>query len=161
MNFTHLDENGRGRMVDVGQKQHSARRAVATATVFLNAETLQAIQSGATLKGDVLSIAQIAGISAAKRTWEQIPLCHQIPLTGVEIDFSFSEKPTAIQIIAAVGANYNTGVEMEALSAVTTTALTIYDMCKAIQKDITIGEIFLLEKTGGKADYFRSTPCDR
>ena len=161
MNFTHLDENGRGRMVDIGQKEHTMRRAVATASVFLNADTLERIQSNAITKGDVLSIAQIAGISAAKRTWEQIPLCHQIPLTGVEIDFIFAENPTAIKIIATVTANYTTGVEMEALSAVTTAALTIYDMCKAVQQDIVIGEIFLLEKTGGKADYTRGATCDK
>jgi len=161
MNFTHLDENGRGRMVDVGQKEYTARRAVATATVFLNADTLERIQNNAIAKGNVFSIAHVAGVSAAKHTWEHIPLCHQIPLTGVEIDFLFAEDPTAIKIIAEVTANYTTGVEMEALSAATTAALTIYDMCKAVQQDMAIGEIFLLKKTGGKSDYFRGEPCDR
>lgn len=155
MEFTHLNQKGRGHMVDISEKPASTRVAKATATVNLSAQTLEKVKEGALKKGDVLAIAQIAGISAAKSTWEQIPLCHQIPLTGADIDFDFLEAPPRVRITATVKTNYATGVEMEALLAATTAALTIYDMCKAVQKDICITDIFLLEKTGGKEDYFQ------
>lgn len=152
MDFTHLNEQGRAVMVDVTEKAPSCRMAVAEATVLCAPETVEAIRTGGVKKGDVLAVAQVAGIQAAKHTWELIPLCHPLPLTGVDIRFALSER--SVRIRAAVRCTGPTGVEMEALSAASAAALTVYDMCKALQKDMVITGVRLLEKTGGKSgDY--------
>ena len=149
MEFTHLNPEGRARMVDVTEKAPTCRTAVAEATVLCAPETLTAIRSGGVKKGDVLAVAQVAGIQAAKRTWELIPLCHPLPLTGVDLAFALTEN--AVRITARVRCTGPTGVEMEALTAVTAAALTVYDMCKALQKDMVITGVRLLEKTGGRS----------
>ena len=141
-------------MLDVGGKEATAREAIAGATVYLNAETFSLVARKELEKGDVLAVAQVAGIMAAKRTPEFIPMCHPVAITGVDIDFAPDEAASSIAITATVRCRGETGVEMEALCAVSTTALTIYDMCKAAQKDIEISDIRLLRKTGGKSgDY--------
>jgi len=152
--LTHFNKEKRAIMVDVSDKTATLREASATGTVFVNAETFKLIASGETAdlnsnKGDVLAVAQIAGIMAAKRTPDIIPMCHPIAITGVDISFKPDEKRSAIDITATVRCMGITGVEMEALTAVSAAALTIYDMCKAVQKDIKIGEIRLISKTGG------------
>jgi len=141
-------------MVDVSEKQATLREAMAGGTVFVNDETFGLIMRGEMKKGDVLAVAQIAGIMAAKRTSELIPMCHPIAITGVDISFAPDDKRSAIDITATVRCKGETGVEMEALTAVSAAALTIYDMCKAVQKDIEITNIRLLRKSGGKSgDY--------
>ena len=152
MDFTHFNEQGRARMVDVTEKAVTDRVAVAAGRVYMNAETLAAVKEGRIKKGDVLAVAQVAGIMAAKRTWENIPMCHPVPLTGVDISFEFEE--TAVAIRASARCKAETGVEMEALSAVSAAALTIYDMCKALQRDMEISDIRLLYKAGGKSGEF-------
>ena len=152
--LTHFNEDGRARMVDVSDKQVTAREAVAGATVLVNAETFGLITRGEMKKGDVLAVAQVAGIMAAKHTPDIIPMCHPIAITGVDISFKQDEARHAIDLTATVRCKGETGVEMEALTAVSAAALTIYDMCKAAQKDIEITNIQLLRKTGGKSgDY--------
>ena len=147
--FTHINAQGRARMVDVSDKDITARTAKAYGVVYMNAETIEMIKSGGIKKGDVLSVAQVGGIMAAKKTSEIIPMCHPVMTTGIDINFTVNEK--SVEIESIVKCKGETGVEMEALMAA---ALTIYDMCKAVQKDIVIGEIKLLEKTGGKSgDY--------
>ena len=154
--FTHFNEEGRANMVNVGEKPKSHRTAVAGARVLVNPETFALIQSGGVKKGDVLTVAQIAGIMGAKHTSELIPMCHPIVLNGVDLHLSLDEKDYAINIIADVSCDGKTGVEMEALTAVSIASLTIYDMCKALQKDIVITDIRLLKKTGGiHGDYDR------
>ena len=150
MELTHFDDSGRAKMVDLGNKPPTQRIARARAKITMGEDALRLVQTGGA-KGDVLAVAQIAGIQAAKRTWELIPLCHPIPLTGVEIAFDIQTGPPAIAIEATVRSMGVTGVEMEALTAATVAALTIYDMCKAVQKDMEIGEIWLAEKIGGKS----------
>ena len=152
MDFTHFNEQGRARMVDVTEKAVTDRVAIAAGRVYMNAETLAAVKEGRIKKGDVLAVAQVAGIMAAKRTWDNIPMCHPVPLTGVDISFEFEE--TAVAIRASARCKAETGVEMEALSAVSAAALTIYDMCKALQRDIEISDIRLLYKAGGKSGEF-------
>ena len=152
MDFTHFNEQGRARMVDVTEKAVTDRVAVAAGRVYMNAETLAAVKEGRIKKGDVLAVAQVAGIMAAKRTWDNIPMCHPVPLTGVDISFEFEE--TAVAIRASARCKAETGVEMEALSAVSAAALTIYDMCKALQRDMEISDIRLLYKAGGKSGEF-------
>lgn len=152
--FTHFNDSGYARMVDVGGKADTARTAVAGGRVLVNARTFELIRSGGMKKGDVLGVAQIGGIMGAKRTPDIIPMCHPVPLTGVDLDFALDEEALAVEITAKAKCTGATGVEMEALTAVSVAALTIYDMCKAVQKDIKITEIRLLEKTGGKSgDY--------
>jgi len=151
--LSHFNDEKRAKMVDVSDKQATHREAVATGTVFVNAETFELAVRGTTKKGDVLAVAQVAGIMAAKRTPDIIPMCHPIAINGVDISFKPDEKRSAIDITATVSSMGVTGVEMEALTAVSAAALTIYDMCKAVQKDIKIGEIRLISKTGGKEDY--------
>ena len=153
--FTHFNEQGRAKMVDVGEKPVSERTAVAAGRVLVNAETFALIKSGGMKKGDVLAVAQVAGIQAAKHNWELIPMCHPLPLTGIDITFALSDQPAMVEIRAAVTCTGVTGVEMEALSAVSVAALTIYDMCKAVQKDMRITNIRLLEKSGGKSGDYR------
>lgn len=152
--LTHFNGQGRARMVDVTEKAVTHRRAVATGEIVMAPETLEQIRSGAIKKGDVLAVAQVAGIQAAKHTWEWIPMCHPLPLTGIDLAFALAEDPCRVEIRAAVTCAGVTGVEMEALTAVSAAALTIYDMCKAVQKDMSIQNIRLLEKSGGKSgDY--------
>lgn len=151
--LSHLDESGAARMVDVSGKIETLRRAEAGAKVRLAAETVRAIMERTNPKGDPLEIARIAGILAAKHTSELIPLCHQINLAKADVTIKFADY--GLEIRSEVVTKSETGVEMEALTAVTVAALTVYDMCKAIQKDIEISDIRLESKTGGKADYFR------
>ena len=149
--LSHFNEKGKIKMVDVSEKKTSARRAIASGKVLLNKETLQAIKDQTNPKGNPLEIARIAGIMGAKKTSELIPLCHQINLSIVELKIEI--KDFGIKIEAEAKTNSQTGVEMEALTAVSVAALTIYDMCKAVQKDIEITQIKLNLKTGGESDY--------
>ena len=152
MELTHINEQGRARMVDVTEKTETFRTAAAEGVVRVSPETLELIRTGGTPKGDVLAVAQVAGIMAAKRTHELIPMCHPLRLTGIDIRFSYEES--AVRIRSEVKCKGETGVEMEALTAVSAAALTIYDMCKAVQKDMEIDGIHLCRKTGGKSgDY--------
>ena len=154
--LTHFNEQGRARMVDVTEKAVTHRRAVAAGTVRVSPETLQKIREGTLKKGDVLAVAQVAGIMAAKHNADLIPMCHPLMLTGVDIDFALEDDPSRVEIRATVSCNGETGVEMEALTAVSTAALTVYDMCKAVQKDMVITDIRLISKTGGvHGDYKR------
>lgn len=151
--LTHFNEQGRARMVDISGKEVTVRTAVAQSMITMNEATLQAIKAGTVGKGDVLAVAQVAGIQAAKRTSDWIPMCHPLPLTGVNISFRDNgERELYIEV--SVKTEGKTGVEMEALTAASATALTIYDMCKAMQKDMIIGPTLLKSKTGGKSgDY--------
>lgn len=152
--LSHLDDAGRPRMVDVSDKPETPREATAAGTVLMAAETLRLATSGAGKKGDVLTTARLAGIMAAKRTHELVPLCHPLPITGIEVDLQPDEAGSAIGITATVRTTARTGVEMEALVAVSVAALTVYDMLKAAQKDIRITDIRLISKTGGASgDY--------
>ena len=153
--FTHFNSDGRPRMVDVSTKADTLRTAVASGQVLVSPETFRLIESGGMKKGDVLSCAQVAGIMAAKRTWELIPMCHPIPLTGVDIAFYMDESRWTVEITATARCTGATGVEMEALTAVSAAALTIYDMCKAVQRDIVIEQIRLESKSGGKSGDFK------
>ena len=153
MDYTHFNEQGRARMVDVTEKAATDRTAAAAATVKMAPATAEAIRTGGVAKGDVLAVAQVAGIMAAKHTWEWIPMCHPVSLTGVDIRFSLGED--RVDILATARCKGETGVEMEALTAASAAALTIYDMCKALQKDMEITDVRLLEKTGGKSGTFR------
>ena len=154
--FTHFNDQGRAKMVDVGEKPVTVRTAVAAGRVLMNRETLCLIQSGGMKKGDVLTVAQVAGIMGAKRTAELIPLCHPIPFDGINLELRLDEERCAVEIRATVSCGARTGVEMEALTAVSTAALTIYDMCKAVQRDMVISDIRLLQKAGGiHGDYER------
>ena len=155
MDLTHIDEKGNVRMVDVTDKPVTARRAVAYGEVKAAPETIRKISADEMGKGDVLTTAKIAGISAAKRTGDLIPMCHPIPLTHVEIDLTLNEDEGRIGILAAAVASGKTGVEMEALTAVSVTALTIYDMCKAVDRTMEIASILLVEKRGGKSGTFK------
>jgi len=156
--LTHFNEQGRARMVDVSDKEITSRAAEAEGTVRMAPETLRRIREGSVAKGDVLAVAQIAGIMAAKKTSDWIPMCHPLPLTGVDIRFADNGRDE-LTITAAVKTAGRTGVEMEALTAVTAAALTVYDMCKAIQKDIEIGSVRLLRKSGGKSGDYASEPA--
>jgi cyclic pyranopterin phosphate synthase len=151
--LTHFDDSGASRMVDVGAKSVTARRAVAAGRVSLQAATLQLITNRQVAKGDVFEVARLAGIMAAKRTPELIPLCHSLGLDSVEINFAVLDQ-TTIEIRAVVTVESKTGVEMEALTAVSVAALTIYDMCKAVDRQMTLGPIYLVEKSGGKSGHF-------
>lgn len=155
MEFTHFNEEKRARMVDVSAKKSTLRSARALAIVKMEKETIEKIVEGKMQKGDVLAVAQVAGIMAAKRNFELIPMCHNIPLESVDISFKVDEENNKIDIVSEVKTHYITGVEMEALSAVSVAALTIYDMCKAIDRAMVIEKICLLEKKGGKSDYAR------
>ena len=154
--FTHFNDQGRARMVDVTEKAATFRRAAAAGEVQASKETLTAIREGKLKKGDVLAVAQVAGIQAAKHCWELIPMCHPVPLTGVDIRFSLAEDPCRVEILAEVSCAGPTGVEMEALTAVSAAALTVYDMCKALQRDMRIEHIRLLAKSGGRSGDFRA-----
>ena len=153
--FTHFDESGQARMVDVGEKPVTDRTAVARGRIRMQPETLELIVGGDVKKGDVLGVARLSGIMAAKRTSELIPLCHPLRLTSVTVDFTPDTDSSEIVIIANVNAWDRTGVEMEALVAVSTAALTIYDMCKSYDRGMIIDDIRLLEKSGGKSGLYR------
>lgn len=152
--LTHTDAGGAARMVDVGSKRATRREAVATASVRLGAEALDLIQSAGIPKGDVFAVARIAGITAAKRTADLIPLCHPLPIEAVEVEV-VAEPPDAVLITATARITAKTGVEMEALTAASVAALAVYDMCKSVTKDIEIGPIRLERKTGGKSGTYR------
>lgn len=153
--LTHLDEQGRAAMVDVGAKAATSREAVAQGEVRMRPETLAAIRDGNVPKGDVLATARVAGIMAAKRTPDLIPLCHTLLLSKVAVAFEIDEAESRVLITATVRCQGKTGVEMEALTAVSVAALTIYDMAKALEKTMTIGAVQLLEKRGGKSGDWR------
>ena len=150
--LTHLDEAGAARMVDVGGKVETVREAIAGGRITMSPEAARAIADGAVAKGDVLAVARVAGIMAAKRTSELIPLCHPLPLSKVTIDLAVD--PEGVSVTATVATTGRTGVEMEALTAASVALLTIYDMAKAIDKRMTIGGVTLLRKTGGKSGDF-------
>ena len=152
--LTHFNEQGRAKMVDVTEKTVTHRVAAAAGEIHISPDTMAHIKNGTMKKGDVLAVAQVAGIQAAKHNWELIPMCHPLPLTGIDIAFHLSDDPCMVEIQATVSCTGVTGVEMEALTAVSVAALTIYDMCKAVQKDMHITNIRLLRKSGGKSgDY--------
>ena len=153
--LTHLDAAGRPRMVDVGAKEVTDRVATAAGEIRMQPATLAAIRGGGIKKGDVLSVAQVAAVMAAKRTWELIPMCHPLLLTGVSVEFEVDEARSAISIAVTVKTRGQTGVEMEALTAASTGLLTIYDMCKAIDRGMEIHDLRLLHKEGGKTGLYR------
>lgn len=153
-NLTHFDAAGNAVMVDVSEKPVTARQAVARGIITMNAEAFAAVERGTVKKGDVLGVARIAGIMATKRTSELIPLCHPLPLTKVSVDFTLLPERQAVEAVCTVKITGVTGVEMEALTGVSTALLTIYDMCKAVDKGMELGEIGLVEKTGGKSGHY-------
>jgi len=153
--LTHFNKEGRAKMVDVGKKNETMRKAIAVGKIVMKKETLENIANQNISKGDVLSVAQVAGIMGAKETSRLIPMCHNLFLTGVDIHFEIDHKNRAILVQGEVETFGKTGVEMEALTAVSMTTLTIYDMCKAIDKDMVIEDIKLIEKTGGKSGRYR------
>jgi cyclic pyranopterin monophosphate synthase len=152
--LTHLDESGRARMVDVSNKEITHREATARAVVSMQPETARLISAGGMAKGDVLAVAQVAGVMAAKRTPDLIPLCHPLPISGVDMRFELDVDSARLEIQATVRVNSRTGVEMEALTAASVAALTIYDMCKAVDRGMSIGNLELLHKMGGKSGEF-------
>ena len=152
--FSHFNEDGRATMVDVGGKDVTERVAVAVGRILVNKQCFDMIKTGGHKKGDVLGTAQIAGIMAAKKTPDIIPMCHPIMITGVNLRFNLNEEDLAVEIEATVKCSGVTGVEMEALTAASAAALTIYDMCKAVQKDMVIDQIHLVSKSGGKSGDF-------
>lgn len=147
--FTHFNDQGRAKMVDVGEKPPTRRSATAAGRVLVNEETFRLIKSGGMKKGDVLTVAQVAGVMGAKRTPELIPMCHPILIDGIDLRLSLNEDRLSVEIEATVSCDGRTGVEMEALTAVSAAALTVYDMCKAVQKDMVIDDIRLIRKSGG------------
>lgn len=154
--LSHLDKDGNARMVDISSKTVTEREATAEGRVFMRAETLQLISSGHHKKGDVLAVARIAGIQAAKKCADLIPLCHPLMLTGITVDLEADTSNNSVLIRARCKLAGRTGVEMEALTAVSVAALTVYDMCKAVDKNMTIGDIRLLEKIGGKSGHWQA-----
>ena len=147
--FTHFDDRGKARMVNVGDKPVTHRTARAGARVLVNESTFALIESGGMKKGDVLTVAQLAGIMGAKRTPDLIPLCHPVAISGIEVKLTLNQGACAVDVEASVTCDGQTGVEMEALTAASVAALTVYDMCKAVQKDMRITDLRLLDKTGG------------
>jgi cyclic pyranopterin phosphate synthase len=152
--LTHLDSEGRARMVDVTEKDVTERIAVARGTVFMRPETLALIREKKVEKGDVFSVARVAGIMAAKKTSELIPMCHPLNLTSVEIFFTPQQNPARVEMEAVVKVTGKTGVEMEAMTAISACGLTIYDMCKAVDREMSISDIRLMKKSGGKSGTF-------
>jgi cyclic pyranopterin phosphate synthase len=152
--LTHLDEEGSARMVDVSAKATTAREATASGRIAMSAEALAAIRAGSVKKGDVLAVARVAGIMAAKKTADLIPLCHPLPISGVTLDLAFEDA--AIRATATVRTTHSTGVEMEAMTAVSVALLTIYDMAKALDRGMIIGEVRLLAKSGGRSGDWRA-----
>ena len=156
MDFTHFDEKGNALMVDVGDKADTKREAVARGSIFMSPECLKKVMEGSMAKGDVLGVARIAGIMGAKRTSELIPLCHILNLTKLTVDFQIKEENNEIQAICTARTTGKTGVEMEALTGASVALLTIYDMCKAVDKTMEIGSIYLVHKSGGKSGEFHN-----
>lgn len=154
MELTHINDEGRARMVDVSEKIDTEREAVAIGTVSMKRETIERIKEGTISKGDVLSVAQVGGIMGAKSTPQIIPMCHPIMISGCDISFRIDVENTKIEITATTKTVGKTGIEMEALTAVSTAALTIYDMCKAIDREMVINNIMLVKKSGGKSGIF-------
>lgn len=154
MEFTHINEEGRAKMVDVSEKIDTAREAIAIGSVTMKRETLERIKEGTISKGDVLAVAQVGGIMGAKNTPQIIPMCHPIMISGCDISFKVDFENTKIEITATTKTVGKTGIEMEALTAVSTAALTIYDMCKAIDREMIINNIMLVKKSGGKSGTF-------
>lgn len=152
--FTHFDDAGNARMVNVGKKNETERVAIASGRITLSQEAYDLVKSGSMTKGDVLGVARVAGIMAAKKVDSLIPLCHPLLISKINIDFVYCDEENQIEIVATVGMSGKTGVEMEALTAVSVSALTIYDMCKAVDKAMVISEICLRKKTGGKSGTF-------
>ena len=152
--LSHLDAQGRAKMVDVSDKDITSRIAVARGTIHMRAETLALILANKVEKGDVFSVARVAGIMAAKKTSELIPMCHPLNITSVEIDLTPAKNPARVEIETSVRVSGKTGVEMEAMTAVAVAGLTIYDMCKAVDREMSIGEIRLVKKSGGKSGTF-------
>lgn len=152
--LTHINEKGYAKMVDISEKNDTTRQAIATGKIYMSRETIERVKSGGIKKGDVLSVAQVAGIMGAKNTPINIPMCHQINLVGCDLEFNINYEENYIEIFATTKSVGKTGVEMEALSSVSIAALTIYDMCKAIDKRMRITDVHLLEKTGGKSGDF-------
>jgi cyclic pyranopterin phosphate synthase len=155
MELSHLDERGKARMVDVSEKPPTKREAVARGSVHMRPSTMRLIRDKAVPKGDVMAAARIAGIMAAKKTSELVPMCHPLNITSVSVDLAMDEKNSTIAIEAKVKSVGQTGVEMEALTAVSVAALTVYDMCKAVDKEMTISDIILMEKRGGRSGEFK------
>lgn len=153
MSLTHIDDNGAARMVDVGEKEVTRRSASAQAVVSMQPETLSLILSGGMPKGDVFACARIAGIMAAKRTWELIPMCHPLPIEGIEMEIT-PISDTDVRIVSTLRCTHKTGIEMEALTAASVAALTLYDMCKAVDRGMVIRDVMLLRKSGGKSGDF-------
>lgn len=153
MSLTHIDDNGAARMVDVGEKEVTRRSASAQAVVSMQPQTLSLILSGDMPKGDVFACARIAGIMAAKRTWELIPMCHPLPIEGIEMEIT-PISDTDVRIVSTLRCTHKTGIEMEALTAASVAALTLYDMCKAVDRDMVIRDVMLLRKSGGKSGDF-------
>lgn len=151
MKLTHLDEDGKARMVDVSDKSETDREAKAYGRVTLSREAYKVVKAGSGPKGDILTVAKIAGIMGSKKTHELVPLCHPLAISAIDISFRHKSREYAIEIVSTVKSQGRTGVEMEALTAVMLTALTVYDMCKAIDKAIELGPFYLLEKSGGKS----------
>jgi cyclic pyranopterin phosphate synthase len=156
--FTHFDAEGRAVMVDVSAKDETERTATARGSVFMRADTLALIMAGGFKKGDVLSVARLAGIMGAKRTPDLIPLCHPLALTSVKVDMTCDPERHAVDVTATCKLKGRTGVEMEALTAVAVAALTVYDMCKAVDRGMVIGDISLLHKAGGKSGDYGTPP---
>jgi cyclic pyranopterin phosphate synthase len=154
--LTHFDERGAARMVDVAGKPETQRSATAAGNIRMRKDTLALVMSGTAKKGDVLGVARIAAIQGAKRTSELIPLCHPVPLTSVAVEFAIDEKNATIECRATAECTARTGVEMEALTAVGVALLTIYDMCKAVDRGMTMGDIRLVEKRGGKSGTYKA-----
>jgi cyclic pyranopterin phosphate synthase len=152
--LSHVDDEGRARMVDVSGKDVTVRMARATGAIRMQRETLEAIQANAIAKGDVLGVARLAGIMAAKRTSELVPLCHPIPLSDIRIDITLDDTLPGLRVEATAKTAAQTGVEMEAIIAVSVTLVTVYDMAKAVDKSMVIGEIFLTEKVGGRSGHW-------
>ncbi|MCW5718980.1 MAG: cyclic pyranopterin monophosphate synthase MoaC [Bauldia sp.] len=159
--LTHLDDTGAARMVDVSDKAETQRRAVASGTVTMAPDTLSAINAGNAPKGDVIATARLAGIMAAKRTADLIPLCHPLPLTGVTVDIVADDALPGLRVTAAATVSGKTGVEMEALTAVSVACLTIYDMAKALDRGMVIGDVRLVEKSGGRSGHWRADDAAR
>ena len=153
--LTHLDEKGRARMVDVGSKPSTQREARASGAVYMKPATLKLIKDGKVTKGDVFAAARLAGIMAAKKTPDIIPLCHPLNITSVEVDLKAQPSKKRVLITTRVSCTGQTGVEMEALTAATAAALTVYDMCKSVDRDMTISDVTLLEKKGGRSGHYR------
>lgn len=151
--FTHFNESGRAKMVDVSQKEVTSRTAVAKGRIFMQRETLEKVIEGSMKKGDVLAVSQVGGILGAKKTWDLIPMCHNIMISGLDIDFNIDKESNFIEATCTAKTAGTTGIEMEALTGVSVALLTIYDMCKAVDKHMTISDIKLFEKTGGKSDF--------